>query len=300
MDRVVAMRVFVAVAEAGSLSGAARRIGQPLSTVSRKISQLEDRLGARLLTRTTRRLALTDVGSRYLAASRRVLADLDEAERIAVGARAAPQGRLSITAPVVFGRLHVLPLVGDFLRAHAAVDVRLVLFDRVVDLVEEGLDLALRIGSLPDTGMIATRVGAVRRVTVASPAYLRRHGTPATPADLEAHAIVVGAAAPMIQRWQFAVGGRTVVPAIRPRLIVSTAEAAIDAAIAGVGITRVLSYQIVAAVAARRLVRILRDFEAAPVPVSLVYQDGRLLPVTVRAFLDFAVPRLRARLVGKG
>ncbi|MGE0723449.1 MAG: LysR substrate-binding domain-containing protein, partial [Alphaproteobacteria bacterium] len=274
--------------------------GQPLSTVSRKISQLEDRLGARLLTRTTRRLALTDVGGRYLAASRRVLADLDEAERIAVGARAAPQGRLSITAPVVFGRLHVLPLVGDFLRAHAAVDVRLVLFDRVVDLVEEGLDLALRIGSLPDTGMIATRVGAVRRVTVASPAYLRRHGTPATPADLEAHAIVVGAAAPMIQRWQFAVGGRTVVPAIRPRLIVSTAEAAIDAAIAGVGITRVLSYQIVAAVAARRLVRILRDFEAAPVPVSLVYQDGRLLPVTVRAFLDFAVPRLRARLVGKG
>lgn len=300
MDRVVAMRVFVAVAEAGSLSGAARRIGQPLSTVSRKISQLEDRLGARLLTRTTRRLALTDVGSRYLAASRRVLADLDEAEQIAVGARAAPQGRLSITAPVVFGRLHVLPLVGDFLRAHAAVDVRLVLFDRVVDLVEEGLDLALRIGSLPDTGMIATRVGAVRRVTVASPAYLRRHGTPETPADLEAHAIVVGAAAPMIQRWQFAVGGRTVVPAIRPRLIVSTAEAAIDAAIAGVGITRVLSYQIVAAVAARRLVRILRDFEAAPVPVSLVYQDGRLLPVTVRAFLDFAVPRLRARLVGKG
>ncbi|MCC7273106.1 MAG: LysR family transcriptional regulator [Alphaproteobacteria bacterium] len=296
MDRLEATRIFVAVADAGSLSAAARRLGVPLATVSRRLAALEAHLSIRLLLRTTRRLALTEAGQRYLEAGRRILTDLEEAERSAAGTHGQPRGRLAITAPIVFGRLHVLPVVTGFLASHPAVDVRLALTDRVVDLLDEGLDLAVRIGTLAETTMVATRVGTIGRVVCASPAYLAAHGTPRAPRDLAGHDCIAFSAAAAVDRWVFpAEGGEVAVP-VRARLIVSTAEAAVDAAVSGLGVTRVLSYQAEAALRAGSIRRVLAAFEPPPSPVSLAYPQGRFLPAKVRAFLDFAAPRLRRSL----
>ncbi|RWC28994.1 MAG: LysR family transcriptional regulator [Mesorhizobium sp.] len=296
MDRFEAMSLFVAAVEAGSLSAASRRFGLPLATVSRKISDLERHLNTRLLNRSTRRLTPTDAGQAYLAACRRILDDVGEAERTAAGEYSAPTGELAITAPVVFGRLHVLPVVTGFLAAYPDVDIRLTLADRITQLVEDHFDLAIRIGQLPDSSLVAIGVGAIRRVVCASPAYLAEHGTPATPQDLKTHSCITFEGLASASTWSFTKGKAEIPVRVRSRLQVNTAEAAIDAAIAGVGLTKVLSYQIEAALRSGTLRVLLEEFEPAPWPVSLVHAGHGLLPVKLRAFLDFAAPRLKERL----
>lgn len=297
MDRLEAMSLFVAAVEAGSLSAAGRRFGIPLATVSRKVSDLERHLKTRLLNRSTRQLTLTDAGHAYLAACRRILDEVGEAERSAAGEYIAPTGELIITAPIVFGRLHVLPVVTGFLAAYPDVAIRLMLADRITQLSEEHIDLAVRIGELPDSSLVATRVGSIRRVVCASPAYLAEHGTPETPKDLAAHSCITfeGLTAPAA--WTFATGKTELAVPIGSRLRVNTAEAAVDAAVAGAGMARVLSYQVTAAVRAGTLRAVLQAFEPQPWPVSLVHAGQGLLPVKLRAFLDFAAPRLKKRLV---
>lgn len=298
MDRLEAMTVLLAAVEGGSLSAAGRKLGMPLATVSRKLSDLESHLKARLLNRSTRGLTLTDAGRDYLAACKRILEDVGEAERAAAGEFSEPRGELVITAPIVFGRLHVLPVITDFLAAYPAVDVRLVQGDRIVHLHDEHVDLAVRIGALPDSRLTATRLGGTRRVVCASPAYLAAHGTPATPDELGGHRCISFEAMSAADVWRFAVDGVELSVPVRSRLMVNTAEAAIDAALAGAGLTRVLCYQIEAAERDGRLQRVLRGFEPAPAPISLVYTAQRRLPLKLRAFLDFATPRLRERLAG--
>jgi DNA-binding transcriptional LysR family regulator len=296
MDRIDAMSVLHAVVETGSLSGAGRRLGIPLSTVSRKVSDLEAHLGARLLVRSTRSIALTEAGKDYVIATRRILEDLAEAERAAAGEYAVVKGEMVITAPIVFGRLHMVPVVTDFLRAYPETDVRLVLADRLLHLVEDHVDLAVRIATLPDSSDVAVKVGTIRRVVCASPDYLKRRGRPQNPAQLADHDIVTFSALAPVGAWTFGKGASEQVAPLRSRLTVNTAEAAIDAAIAGVGLTRVLSYQIAGAVSAGRLETVLDDHGPDPVPVSLVYPGQRLLPLKLRAFLDFAAPRLKAAM----
>ena len=296
MDRLDSMSTLLAAVEAGSLSAASRRLGMPLATVSRKVSELEAHLRTRLLVRTSRRLALTDAGRDYVAACRRILDDIGEAERAASGEYSAPRGELQITAPVVFGRLHVLPIVTAFLAAFPEINIRLVLADRLVNLLDEHADLAVRIGALADSALVATRVGSIRRVACASPAYFAAHGTPLHPNDLTGYSCVTFETLMSATSWSFSAGREAVQVAVRSRLVVSTAEAAVDAAIAGIGITRVLSYQVAEPVRSGRLATILRDFEPPRSPVSLVTNGQGLLPQKLRAFLDFATPRLRARL----
>jgi len=296
MDRLEAMTVLMAAVEAGSLSGASRRLGMPLATVSRKVSELEQKLKTRLLNRSSRRLTLTDAGQLYAAACRRILEEVDEAERAASGEYRTPKGDLTLTAPIVFGRLHVLPIVVEFLKAYPDIDVRLQLSDRVAALQEEHLDLAVRIGNLPDSSLVATRVGSIHRIVCASPAYFAARGTPRRPADLREHDCISfeGLTAP--DAWTFSAGKAETRVTTHSRLTVSTAEAAIDAAIAGVGVARVLSYQVSDAVRSGRLVAALTEFEPPPWPVSLLFSNRRLLPQKLRAFIDFATPRLRAAL----
>lgn len=296
MDRLDAMAVLHAVVEAGSLSEAGRRLGIPLSTVSRKLSDLEAFLGARLIVRSTRSIALTDAGSAYVASTRRILDDLAEAERAASGEYAVVKGELVITAPIVFGRLHMVPVVTDFLRAYPETDIRLVLADRVLHLVEDHVDLAVRVAALADSSDVAVKVGTIRRVVCASPDYLNRRGLPQTPADLADHDIVTFSAMAPLGAWSFGTSAKEQAAPIRSRLTVNTAEAAIDAAISGAGLTRVLSYQIADAVRSGLLRIVLDDHEPDPTPVSLVYPSQRLLALKLRAFLDFATPRLRAAL----
>lgn len=293
MDRLEAMSILREVVDAGSLSAAGRRLRMPLATVSRKISALEKHLGTRLLNRSTRRLSLTDSGRSFVAACRRILDDIAEVERSASGEYSAPKGELSLSAPVVFGRLHVLPIAADFLRMHPEINIRLALTDRVVDLQEDRVDVALRIGELPDSRMVATKVGSVRRVVCGSPAYFSRHGTPRRPRDLADHDCITFSGLTSSDPWRFKTGKSNMPVAIRSRLVVNTAEAAIDAAISGIGVTRVLSYQVANAVRAGKLAVVLRGFESAPAPVSLVHAGQPLLPLKLRAFLDHARPLLR-------
>jgi DNA-binding transcriptional LysR family regulator len=296
MDRIEAMSTLLAAIESGSLSAASRKLGMPLATVSRKVSELEAHLRTRLVNRTSRRLILTDAGRSYVAACKRILEEIGEAERAAAGEYSTPRGDLIITAPIVFGRLHVLPVVLEFLNAYSDIDIRLVLGDRVLNLQEDHVDLAVRIGELPDSGLVATRVGSVSRVVCGSPVYFAERGMPTTPGDLSSHDCITfeGLMSPDV--WIFPSGKSNVSVAVHSRLVVNTAEAAIDAAAAGVGITRVLSYQVANAIRANTLVLALRKFEPLAVPISLVYAGQGLLPLKTRAFLDFAAPRLKARL----
>jgi DNA-binding transcriptional LysR family regulator len=296
MDRLDAMSVLLAVVEAGSLSGAGRTLRVPLSTVSRKIADLEAHLGARLLVRSNRRVSLTEAGRSYAAASKRILAEVSDAERAAAGEYASVRGELVITAPVVFGRLHMLPVVAAFLAAHPDITIRFVLADRIVHLVEDHVDLALRIGTLPDSSLVATKLGAIRRVVCGSPDYLSRRGRPLVPDDLTAHDCVTFSGLEATDTWLFPEGRLERAVAIRSRLAVNTAEAAIDAAVAGLGLTRVLSYQVAAALRSGQLQTVLDACAPPPVSVSLVYNGQGLLPQKLRAFLDFAAPRLRAVL----
>ena len=296
MNRLESMRVLLAVVDAGSLSAAGRRLAMPLATVSRKVSELESALKTRLLIRTTRQLTLTEPGGAYVAACRRILDDVHEAERAAAGEYSAPRGELVVTAPVVFGRLHVVPILVEFLQAFPEVNVRLALGDRNVNLLDDHVDLALRIGALADSGLVATKVGAIRTVVCASPGYVAAHGTPRAPRDLGAHTCISFEFFASANSWSFRADRAELLVSVSPRLIVNAAEAAIDAAIAGLGVTRVLSYQVDAALRAGHLVRLLQPFEPEPVPVSLLYAGQGRLPLKLRALIDFAVPRLRARL----
>lgn len=296
MDRFDAMAVFQAVVEAGSLSAAGRKLGMPLATVSRKLSELEAHLKARLLVRSTRQLVLTDAGHAYFAACKRILEDVAEAEHTASGEYTTPKGDLIVTAPIVFGRLHVLPIIIEFLKAYPQVDVRLHLGDRISNLLEDHIDLAIRIGELPDSSLSATRVGSIRRVVCGSPDYFAVHGTPRTPDELATHQCIAFEGMLSSSAWTFKVNDADLSVPIQPRLIVNTAEAAIDAAISSFGITRVLSYQIASVEQAGSLRIVLEEYEPAALPVSLVYSKQGRLPVKLRAFLDFALPRLRERL----
>lgn len=297
MDRLDAMSVFAAIVDGGSLSSAGRRLNVPLATVSRKLADLEAHLKTRLITRSTRRLVLTDAGRDYLEACRLILEQVDEAERAASGAYAQVKGRLVVSAPIVFGRLHVVPVAAAFLDAHPEVDMQLRLGDRNVNLIEEHVDLALRIGSLPDSNLVATPVGSVRRIVCASPAYLERHGTPQTPGELAAHRCITFEGLDAATAWAFAdADGHKRQARVRSRLAVSTADAAIEATLLGLGLTRVLSYQVAEALHQGRLVRVLSDHEPPAVPASLIYPGQGRLPMKTRAFIDFAVDRLRERL----
>ena len=296
MDRLGAMRLFAAIADAGSLSAAGRRLGVPLTTVSRKLAALEDDLGARLVTRSTRRLTLTEQGRQYLEACRRIIEELDAAEAQLSGTQGEPQGELAITAPVVFGRLHVLPLVSEFLSRYPRIDVRMLLLDRPVDLIEEGIDIAVRIGHLPNSMLIATRVGAVRQIVCASPAYLAAHGKPERREELGVHVCITFMARDARDRWTFTDGKKQERVRVHARLTVNTAEAAIDAARAGVGIARVLSYQAAAALADGSLEEILRGADSTELPVSLLHREDRLAQTKVQAFVAFAGAALRRRI----
>jgi DNA-binding transcriptional LysR family regulator len=294
MDRFDAMATLIAAVDGGSLSAASRALGMPLATVSRKVSELEAHLRTQLVVRTSRNLSLTEAGRAYVAASRRILDEIDDAERAASGEYRAPRGHLTITAPIMFGRLHVEPVVLNFLRAYPDITARLVLADHVVNLIDEHIDVAVRVGDLADSSIVATRLGAVTWVTCASPDYLEIRGTPETPEALELHDCVMFEGQYSNNLWTFGCGQQALAVPIRPRFAVNTADAAIAASIASAGITRVLSYQVASAVAAGALRLILRPFELEPLPVHLVYGSQSLLPLKLRAFLDFAAPRLRA------
>jgi DNA-binding transcriptional LysR family regulator len=296
MDRLDAMRVLLAVVDNGSLSAAARALHAPLPTVSRKISELEAYLGIQLLTRTSRRALLTEAGESYGKAAREILGRVEEAERQASGEYLAPKGDLTITAPIVFGRLHVLPVVTEFLKAFFDINIRLALGDRSISLADEHIDVALRIGDLSENNLIATRIGQVRNTVYASPDYLARHPRPLHPRELADHSCVAFEGVRSAQVWTFRENGKDIAAAIRPRLSINTAEAAIDAAVAGLGFTRVMSYQAKSAVESGLLAPVLEAFELPPSPVHLVHLSLGVLPLKLRAFLDFAAPRLRAVL----
>jgi len=296
MDRLEAMSTLLAVVEAGSLSAASRMLKVPLATVSRRVSDLEAHLRTRLVVRTSRRLMLTDAGRSYVAACRQILEQVGDAEREAAGEYSAPKGELIITAPIVFGRLHVLPVVVAFLEAYPEIDIRLMLADRVINLQEDHVDLAVRIGELPDSSLVVRNVGSIGRVVCGGSAYLAKHGMPRTPSELSRHDCVTFAGLTSSSAWIFGIGKSARSVPVHSRLVVNTAEAALDAAVAGVGITRVLSYQAAAAINAGTLVRILREFEPRPAPVHLVHAGQGLLPLKLRAFVEFAAPRLKAGL----
>lgn len=293
MDRLEAMAVLIKVVELGSLSAAGRALGMPLATLSRKVSDLEAVLGARLLIRTTRKISLTDAGIAYVAAARTILEQVEEAERNAAGEFTAPKGELAITAPLMFGRLHVLPVIADFLAEHDAITVRLVLADRNIDLVDDRVDMAVRIGVLPDSAMVATRVGTMRTVTCASPALLDKHGMPQTPQDLQRFPCVAVDVPGLAPSWRFRDRNDVVV---HPRLLVTTPEAAAVAAVRGVGVARVLHYHVADEVRQGRLRVVLETHETDPAPVHLVHAGRGQMPLKMRRFLDFAAPRLRQAL----
>ncbi|WP_256345608.1 LysR family transcriptional regulator [Pseudomonas sp. PD9R] len=289
------MSVLVAVVDSGSLSGAARRLGMPLATVSRKVAELESHLKTRLLHRTTRQLSLTEAGSSYVAACRRILEEIGEAERAATGEYASPKGELVVTAPVVFGRLHLVPVIAEFLAQYPEIEVNLMLTDRVVHLMEEHCDVAVRIGKLPDSSLMATQVGTVRRVVCASPDYLATRGVPATPRDLAEHNCITFEVLASVGAWVFGAGKSELSVPVHSRLAVNTAEAAIGAAVLGVGVIRVLSYQVADALRDDALQVVLEPFESSPLPINLVHKGQTPLPLKLRAFFDFVTPRLRAR-----
>jgi DNA-binding transcriptional LysR family regulator len=296
MDRLEGMSIVLAVAEAGSLSAAARREKMPLATVSRKVSELEAHLRTKLFNRSSRVLVPTDEGRSYIAAAKRILADVAEAERAASGEYTAPRGELSVSAPVALGRLHLQPVLVEFLAAFPEVDIQLGLQDQAVNLLEEHVDVALRIGPHADSSLIAVRVGEIRRVMCASPAYLKSRGTPKSPDELSTHDCISFPPIQLQNIWRFRKEQTDYAVPVRSRLVVSNLESACDAARAGLGITVVFSYHVTDAIKSGELVPLLADFQPPPLPISFMYSPNRFMPVKLRAFLDFAVPRLKARL----
>jgi len=288
------MSVFVAVAEAQSFAAAARRLRMSPPAVTRAIAFLEERLAVRLLTRTTRMVRVTDAGARYLEDARRILLDADEADEAAAGINAAPRGHLAVTAPVLFGKIYVMPVITAYQMAYEETTVSALLVDRVVNLVEEGLDVGIRIGALPDSSLRAIRVGQVRRVVCASPAYLKKYGSPKTPADLARHRIVAATSVSAGPDWTFAKGKEKIDVRINARILVNTNDGALEAARNGFGLTRLISYQVANELAAGTLKTVLTDFEDASLPVHVIHREGRHGSAKVRSFVDLAVETLRS------
>jgi DNA-binding transcriptional LysR family regulator len=296
MDRLEAMTILLAAVDTGSLSAASRHLRIPLATVSRRVAELEEHLNVRLLHRGHRKLVLTDAGRSYVTSCRRVIEEIAEIERTASGEYRAPQGELTISLSAVLGRTHVLPVVIEFQRRFPDIRMRMQFTDRTVSLLEEHVDVAVRIGELPDSSMIATRVGLIHLVLCASPAYLKRSGAPTTPADLAGHDCIVHESYASSSGWDFVTDkGPQTIP-VPSRLTVNLGEAAVAAAVAGAGIARVLSYLIEDLLKSRSLVTLLDAYEPPPIPLSVIYPSQRQVPLKLRAFLDFAVPRLRKRL----
>jgi DNA-binding transcriptional LysR family regulator len=289
MDRIDAMQAFVAVADLHGFAPAARKLGLSASGVTRLIAALEDRLGARLLQRTTRSVTLTDIGTRYLERARRILADVEEAEGSAEGERTRPSGRLVVSAPVGFGRLHVSSVMSAYLKRHPEVFGELRLADRIVNLVEDGVDLAVRIGHLPDSSLVARHVGEMRRIVVASSDYLRQRGEPDTPEALASHETIQFGAVTASPDWRFVEDGHEIRVACTPRFTTNSADAAIQYAEQGGGVTRVLAYQAAEAIKAGRLKIVLAKFEQPPLPIHVVYPTSRLLSAKVRTFIDLVI-----------
>lgn len=293
MDRFQEMQVFLAVAEEHSFASAARRLNLSPPSVTRAVAALEERIGSLLLARTTRSVHITEAGQRYVEDCRRILAELEEAEQSAAGSHASARGQLCLTAPVLFGELYVTPIMVDYLEQHPAVSIKALLVDRVVSMLDEGIDVAVRIGNLPDSGLHSVQVGAVRRVICAAPGYLAQHGRPQHPEELLAQRIVMAASSTLVSDWRFTGPAGPINVRPEPRLIVSANQAAINAACRGWGLTRVLSYQVASQVAAGELEIVLADFELPPLPIHVVYQGGRTVPAKVRTFVDFCAEQLR-------
>jgi len=294
MDRLSAMAAFVAVVDEAGFAAAARKLGQSPPAVTRAVAELESRMGVRLLTRTTRSVRLTEAGTRYAADCRRILADVADSEASTIGAHSQPRGHLVITAPVLFGRMYVMPIVAEYLERYPETDVSCWYVDRVVNLIEEGIDVAVRIGDLADSSLQAVGVGRVDRVVCASRRYLKRYGVPREPRELGEHRIVSAGAVTPTQEWSFVADGRPLRVRVRPRLATTSNDSAIVAALNGFGITRVLSYQIAEYIKAGKLERMLEKFEPSPLPIHVVHREGRHAAQKARAFVDLAVERLRA------
>jgi DNA-binding transcriptional LysR family regulator len=297
MDRLDAMRAFVAVAEARGFAAAARRLAMSPPAVTRGIAMLEARVGARLLHRTTRVVRLTEAGDRFLSDCKRILAEIDDAEAVVAGVQTELRGDLAVTASAAFGRMHVAPLVLEFLGMHSQVSARTLYVDRVVDLTEEGFDVAVRIAHLRDSSLTAIAVGSVRRVVCASPAYIAAHGKPRSPEDLARFDTIGFSQGSVDEPWLFGADPKKRHGVgVAPRLHVNSAEVAIAAALDGWGFTRVLSYMIAPEARAGRLKVVLTSFEPPRIPISLVYREGRKAAAKVRAFVDFAAERLRSQV----
>ncbi|WP_428312805.1 LysR family transcriptional regulator [Hydrocarboniphaga sp.] len=294
MDRWQAMRIFVKVAETEGFADAARQLHMSAPAVTRAIAALEQMIGARLFVRTTRSVKLTDAGRRYFDDCRRILADIVDAEAVAAGTYGTPTGTLAVTAPALFGPMHALPIVMEYLDTYQAMTARTFFVDRAVNMIEDGIDVAIRIGHLPDSGFTAIPVGSVRRVVCGSPAYFERHGVPTSPIDLKTHRIAASTSAWASPEWRFGQDQRIT---LHPSLLCNTNEAAIGAAISGWGLTRVLHYQVGPALLERKLQIVLADYEEPALPVHVLYPDGRHTSAKVRAFVDLAVARLRGNRI---
>ncbi len=294
MSRFHLMTVFVAVAEAESFAAAARRLRMSPPAVTRAVADLEQRLGVRLLTRSTRQVRTTDAGARYLEDARRILLEVDEADEAAAGINATPRGHLAVTAPVLFGKIFVMPVITAYQATFKETTVSALFLDRVVNLVDEGLDVGIRIGALPDSSLRAIRVGQVRRVVCAAPGYLQVHGRPQVPADLAQHPLVAATAVSAGSEWTFAKGKDKVGVRLSPRILVNTNDGALEAAKSGFGLTRLLSYQVAGELAAGTLQAVLTDFEDASLPVHVIHRETHHGSAKVRSFVDLAVERLRA------
>lgn len=294
MDRFHLMSVFVAVAEEESFAAASRRLQMSAPAVTRAVSALEERLGVRLLTRTTRVVRVTEAGARYLEDARRIMFDLDEADEAAVGNNATPRGQLAVTAPVLFGKLYVMPIIAEYQVAYEQTTVSALFVDRVVNFVDEGLDVGIRIGQLPDSSLRAIRVGRVRRVVVGAPVYLQRHGIPQVPEDLKQHRIVTSTGLAPSPDWVFMDGGDRVTVRVQPRIQANTNDGPLVAACQGFGLTRLLSYQVAPQLASGELKTVLAEFEGPDLPVHVIHREGRHGSAKVRSFVDMAVDRLRA------
>ncbi len=297
MDRLEVMSVVIAVTETGSFSAASRRLKTPVATVSRQVAELEERLKAQLFQRSPRRVTLTDAGRSYIDACKRIIEQVDDAERELSGEYRTPKGDLAVTAPWGLGHTHLLPLAVEFLNAYPEIGLRLVLTDRVVDTIEENIDVSIRIGTLPDSSSkIATRIGSIRVVVCGSPPYFKTRGKPKTLADLRGHDCITIDDVGAPSTWKFSKSGRTVVAPIKTRLTVNTSEAAVLAALGGMGLARVMSYKMDAARRAGTLEIVLQDFEPEPLPAHIVYAQRKPVPLKLRAFLNWMTPRLKACL----
>ncbi len=292
MDKLRAMAIFVRIVEDGSLTAAADALGTSVPSVVRSLAALEREVGVRLMNRTTRRSSLSDEGREYYERCKRVLAEVEAADALLSARRSEPKGRLRLTAPVMYGRMHVAPVVADFIAQFPGMEVELLLLDRVVDLVEEGIDAAFRIGHLPESTLVGLPLGETRRVVCAAPAYLRQTGVPKAPADLAARRCIVFTGLSSTNEWSFAGKPAVRVP-VRPVLRTNQFDVAVDACLRGLGCGQFLCYQVDALIDAGRLKRVLAEFEPAPLPIQLVYPHARLLSPNVRAFVDLAVRRLR-------